>query len=136
MSLRVLILSMFSDPATDFESIKAGADGYLSKAASHESFIRAIHDAKDRSVLDPSATEGISRRMGGNDAGALTDREQEILQHRGLSTKEIAAKLNLPEETVRTNLKSLRQKLGLRYWTAANLKSILKEFSHRIRKGK
>jgi DNA-binding NarL/FixJ family response regulator len=205
-STRVLILSMFTDPGTVSEGIKAGADGYLSKSASREAVIQAIHDvAEGRSVLDPSVTDGIFGRIGGNDPDQLTDRELQCLQHLadglspreiaaemhldeetvktylktiyrklgeghsglfssltgrgsgsrqepaeltdreekvrkgmadGLSTREIAAKLNLPEETVRTNLKSLRQKLGLRYWTAANLKSILKEFSHRIRKGK
>ena len=205
-STRVLILSMFTDPGTVSESIKAGADGYLSKSASREAVIQAIHDvAKGRSVLDPSVTEGIFGRIGGKDPDALTDRELQCLQHLadglstreiademhlseetvktylktiyrklgeghsglfssltgggsrsreepadltdreekvrkgmadGLSTQEIAARLNLPEETVRTNLKSLRQKLGFRYWTAANLKSILKEFSHRFRKGK
>jgi len=205
-STRVLILSMFTDPGTVSESIKAGADGYLSKSATRESVIQAIHDvAEGRSVLDPSVTDGIFGRIGGNDPDQLTDRELQCLQHLadglsikeiaaemhlpeetakatlrsahrklvgrhsglfssltgggsrsrqdpaeltdreekvrkgmadGLSPREIAARLNLPEETVRTNLKSLRQKLGFRYWTAANLKSILKEFSHRIRKGK
>jgi len=68
----------------------------------------------------------------------LTDREEKVQKGMadGLSTKEIAARLNLPEETVKTNLRSLRQKLGIRYWTKANPKSILKEFWHRTRKGK
>jgi NarL family two-component system response regulator LiaR len=205
-STRVLILSMFTDPGTVSEGIKAGADGYLSKSASREAVIQAIHDvAEGRSVLDPSVTDGIFGRIGGKDPDALTDRELKCLQFLadglstreiaeemhlaeetvetylksiyrklgeghsglfsslmgggsrsrqgpaeltdreekvrkgmadGLSIREIAAKLNLPEETVWTNLKSLRQKLGSRYWTAANLKSILKGFSHRIRKGK
>jgi DNA-binding NarL/FixJ family response regulator len=205
-STRVLILSMFTDPGTVSEGIKAGADGCLSKSATRQSVIQAIHDvAEGRSVLDPSATEGIFGRIGGNDPDALTDRELNCLQFladglstreiaaemhlaeetvktylksiyrklgeghsglfsslmgggsrsrrdpteltdreekvragmaEGLSTREIAARLNLSEETVRTNLKSLRQKLGIRYWTGANPKSILKEFSHRIRKGK
>jgi len=54
----------------------------------------------------------------------------------GLSTQEIAAKLGLPEETVKTNQRFLRQKLGIRYWTEVHPRSILKEFWHRIRKGK
>jgi len=197
-STRVLILSMFTDPGTVSEAIKAGADGYLSKSASPESFIQAIHDvAEGRSVLDPSVTEGIFGRIGGHNPDGLTDRELKCLQFLadglstkeiaakldlpeetvktditsineklgvkpffrkrdrkssaeltdrekkvregladGLSTREIASRLNLPEETVNTNLKSLRHKLGIRYWTEVNPKSILKESWHRIRKGK
>ncbi|MBA3291896.1 MAG: response regulator transcription factor, partial [Actinobacteria bacterium] len=41
---RVLILSMFTDPGTVSEGIKAGADGYLSKSASREAVIQAIRD--------------------------------------------------------------------------------------------
>ena len=67
-STRVLILSMFTDPQTVSESIKAGADGYISKSAC-ESVIQAIHDvAEGRSVLDPSVTDGIFGRIGGKDA--------------------------------------------------------------------
>ncbi len=75
-STRVLILSMFTDPGTVSEGIKAGADGYLSKSASREAVIQAIHDvAEGRSVLDPSVTEGIFGRIGGKDPDA-TDRSR------------------------------------------------------------
>ena len=68
----------------------------------------------------------------------LTDREHEVLRGKadGLSTKKIMAKLNQPEETVRADIKSIYEKLGVRYRTPINLKSVLKEFWHRIRKGK
>jgi two-component system, NarL family, response regulator LiaR len=205
-STRVLIMSLLTDPETVSEAIKAGADGYLSKSASREAVIQAIHDvAEGRSVLDPSVTGGFFGRIGGKDPDALTDRELKCLQcladglstkeiaremhiaeetvktylrsmyrklgvrHSGLfssligvdsrskqdpaeltdrekkvregmmdglSTQEIAARLDLPEETVKTNQRSLRQKLGSRYWTEVNPKSILKEFWHRIRKDK
>jgi two-component system, NarL family, response regulator len=205
-STRVLIMSMFTDPETVSEAIKAGADGYLSKSASRESVIQAIHDvAEGRSVLDPSVTDGIFGRIGGNNPDQLTDRELSCLQFLadglstkeiaaemhlteetvktylksiyrklggrrsglfsslmgvdprskqdpveltdreekiregmadGLSTQEIAARLDLPQETVKTNQRSLRQKLGVRYWTEVNSKSILKESWHRIWKDK
>ena len=54
----------------------------------------------------------------------------------GLSTKETAAEMDLAKETVKTNRRFLRQKLGIRYWTAVNPKSILREFWHRNRKDK
>jgi DNA-binding NarL/FixJ family response regulator len=205
-STHVLIMSLFTDPGTVSEAIKAGADGYLSKSASREAVIQAVRDvAEGRSVLDPSVMEGIFGQIGGQDPDALTDRELRCLQllanglstkeiaaemhlaeetvntclksiykklavrpgglfssligveprskqepadltdrekkvregmADGLSTKEIGARLHLPEETVKTNQRFLRQKLGIRYWTEVNPKSILKEFWHRIRKDK
>jgi len=49
--------------------------------------------------------------------------------------EEDRAEMHLPEETVETNLKSICKKLGVRYWTEVNPKSILKKFWHRTRKG-
>jgi DNA-binding NarL/FixJ family response regulator len=121
-STRVLILSMFTDPGTVSEAIKAGADGYLSKSASRESVIQAIRDVSEgRSVLDPNVTEGIFGRIGGKDPDALTDRELNCLQFLadGLSTKEIAAQMHLAEETVKTYLKSIYKKLAVRDRTEA-----------------
>jgi len=67
----------------------------------------------------------------------LTNREKKVREGiaDGLSTQEIAARLNLPEETVKTNQRFLRQKLGIRYWAEVR-KSILKELWRRIRKGR
>jgi DNA-binding NarL/FixJ family response regulator len=119
---RVLILSMFTDPGTVSEGIKAGADGYLSKSASRESVIQAIRDvAEGRSVLDPNVTQGIFGRIGGKDPDALTDRELTCLQFLadGLSTKEMANEMHLAEETVKTYLKSIFKKLAVRDRTEA-----------------
>ena len=121
-STRVLILSMFTDPGTVSEGIKAGADGYLSKSASRESVIQAIRDvSQGRSVLDPNVTEGIFGRIGGKDPDALTDRELTCLQllADGQSTKEIASEMHLSEETVKTYLKSIFKKLAVRDRTEA-----------------
>jgi DNA-binding NarL/FixJ family response regulator len=119
---RVLILTMFTDPATVTQAIKAGADGYLSKAASREEVERAIRDVVDgRSVLDPNVTQGVFGRLGDKDPSALTDRELEMLQGLGerLSTRELAERCHLSEETVKTYLKSVFRKLGVRDRTEA-----------------
>ena len=121
-STRVLILSMFTDPGTVSEGIKAGADGYLSKSASRESVIQAIRDvAEGRSVLDPNVTDGIFGRIAKKDPDALTDRELNCLQYlaNGLSTKEMASQMHLAEETVKTYLKSIFKKLAVRDRTEA-----------------
>jgi DNA-binding NarL/FixJ family response regulator len=120
--IKVLMLTMFTDPGTVAEAVKAGADGYLSKGASKEAVVDAIRDVSEgRSVLDPNVTEGVFGRIGGRDRQALTDRELTVLQHlsHGLSTREVAASIHVSEETVKTYLKQIFRKLSVRDRTEA-----------------
>lgn len=119
---RVLILTMFTDPGTVAEAVKAGADGYLSKGASKEVVVQAIKDVADgKSVLDPNVTEGIFGRIGGRDPQALTDRELTVLQEltHGKSTREVAEHIHVSEETVKTYLKQIFRKLEVHDRTEA-----------------
>lgn len=119
---KVLMLTMFTDPATVTEAVKAGADGYLSKGSERETVERAIRDVMEgNSVLDPSVTRGVFGRLGEKDPGALTERELEVLQvlAEGKSTKEVAEAVFLSEETVKTYLKQIFRKLGVRDRTEA-----------------
>ena len=119
---KVLVLSMFTDPATVAEAVKAGADGYLSKGASRETVERAIKDVHvGRSVLDPNVTDGIFGRIGGRDPHALTDRELTVLQQltHGKSTRAVAGHIHVSEETVKTYLKQIFRKLEVRDRTEA-----------------
>lgn len=119
---KVLILSMFTDPGTVAEAVKAGADGYLSKGASRGTVVQAIRDViQGRSVLDPNVTEGIFGRIGGRDPAALTDRELEVLQQltHGKSTRDVAEHIHVSEETVKTYLKQIFRKLNVRDRTEA-----------------
>jgi DNA-binding NarL/FixJ family response regulator len=121
-STRVLILTMFTDPGTVAEAVKAGADGYLSKGASKEVVVQAIKDvAEGKSVLDPNVTEGIFGRIGGRDPQALTDRELTVLQEltHGKSTREVAEHIHVSEETVKTYLKQIFRKLDVHDRTEA-----------------
>lgn len=118
----VLILTMYTDPTTVTQAVKAGANGYLSKGASRESVERAIKDVlAGRSVLDPNVTKGVFGRLGDRDPSALNERELEILQilSHGRSTKEVAEQAFLSEETVKTYLKQIFRKLGVRDRTEA-----------------
>ena len=120
--IKVLILTMFTDPGTVAEAVKAGADGYLSKGASREHVVAAIHDVSEgRSVLDPNVTEGVFGRIGGRARGALTDRELTVLQQltHGKSTREVAEHIHVSEETVKTYLKQIFRKLEVRDRTEA-----------------
>lgn len=119
---KVLILTMYTDPATVTEAVKAGADGYLSKGASRDHVLQAIRDvAEGRSVLDPNVTDGIFGRLSGKDQGVLSARELTVLQEltHGRSTKELAEHIYVSEETVKTHLKQIFRKLGVRDRTEA-----------------
>lgn len=118
----VLILTMYTDPTTVTQAVKAGANGYLSKGASREAVERAIKDVlAGRAVLDPNVTEGVFGRLGDRDPSALNERELEILQSlsHGRSTREVAEQAFLSEETVKTYLKQIFRKLGVRDRTEA-----------------
>ncbi len=120
--VRVLVLTMFTDPATVSKAVKAGADGYLSKGASQDSVLKAIDDVvAGRQVLDPNVTEGIFGRIAGKDQRALTDRELTVLQELsdGKATREVAESIHVSEETVKTYLKQIFRKLGVHDRTEA-----------------
>lgn len=119
---KVLILTMFTDPATVTEAIKAGADGYLSKGASRESVERAMRDVvAGNQVLDPLVTRGVFGKLSDREPDSLSDRELEVLQEisRGKSTREVAESIFLSEETVKTYLKQIFRKLRVRDRTEA-----------------
>jgi DNA-binding NarL/FixJ family response regulator len=120
---KVLMLTMFTDPATVTEAVKAGADGYLSKGASREAVEQAIRDVMaGNQVLDPRVTRGVFGKLSDREPDAtLSDRELEVLQEvsRGKSTREVAETLFLSEETVKTYLKQIFRKLEVRDRTEA-----------------
>jgi DNA-binding NarL/FixJ family response regulator len=119
---KILILSMFTDPGTVSEAVKAGADGYLSKSSSRDTVLQAIREIHEgRAVLDPNVTEGIFGRISGKDTTALTERELAVLKElsHGRSTREIAQVIYVSEETVKTHLKQIFRKLGVRDRTEA-----------------
>jgi DNA-binding NarL/FixJ family response regulator len=119
---KVLVLTMFTDPGTVAEAVKAGADGYLSKGSSRDNVLQAIRDvAEGRSVLDPNVTEGIFGRIGGKDPHALSDRELTVLQElsHGKSTRAVAEHIHVSEETVKTYLKQIFRKLDVHDRTEA-----------------
>ena len=114
---KILMLTMFTDPGTVTDAIKAGADGYLSKGASEEKLTEAIKEVLEgRSVLDPRVTQGVFGRLTNKDPTALTERELDVLRmvSQGHSTKDVATGLFLSEETVKTHLKNIFRKLGVR----------------------
>ncbi len=119
---KVVVLTMFTDPATVADAIRAGADAYISKGSSKELLVRTIEDVTEgRSVLDPNVTEGMFEQFSGRDPKSLTDRETAVLQQlsNGSSTREVAQNMFVSEETIKTYLKQVFKKLDVKDRTEA-----------------
>lgn len=123
---RVLILTTFEQDDYIFGALRAGASGFLLKRTRPEELIAAVHAiAAGDSLLSPSVTRRVIDRMAQQPTpdlaeqaklDQLTTREQEVLIYlaRGLSNREIAAALFVEESTIRTHVKRILMKLGLR----------------------
>ena len=124
--VKVVILTTFEDDDYVFGALRAGASGFLLKRTSPEALIAAIHTiAAGDSLLSPAVTRTVVDRLAREpavDGGAerrlehLTPRERDVLEliARGLSNGEIAAELVIEESTVKTHVKRILGKLGLR----------------------
>ena len=124
--VRVVILTTFEDDDYIFGALTAGASGFLLKRTSPEYLLEALRAvAAGDSLLSPSVTRRVIDRMAALPSGeaildrrldALTAREREVLEQlaRGLSNAEVAAALVIEESTVKTHVKRVLMKLGLR----------------------
>jgi DNA-binding NarL/FixJ family response regulator len=124
--VRVVSLTTFEQEDYIFGALSAGASGFLLKRTRPEELIAAIHTiAAGDSLLSPSVTSRVIERMAGQPAvdgprdprlAELTSRETEVLElvARGLSNGQIAAELVIEESTVKTHIKRILAKLGVR----------------------
>ncbi len=118
---RVIVLTTFDRDEYVFESLQAGASGYLLKNADPDflsSAIRAVY-AGD-SILDPAVTQKVIRRAAHAEqkypplTERLTPRERDVLRliAENATNAEIAARLYLAEGTVRNHVSHILGKLG------------------------
>lgn len=116
-STRVLVLTMHDDPDHVGAAIAAGATGYLPKNTARAELIAAVRAvAAGEGYLHPSVTRPFLDRVAPTaDPGRLSPREQEVLTRLadGMSTREIASALTVSDETVKTHLTRIYQKLGV-----------------------
>jgi two-component system nitrate/nitrite response regulator NarL len=124
----IVMLTVSEDDDDLFESIKAGANGYLLKNVRPEQLFEdlrgvmrgeaPIAPAVAHKLLDALRTGGIPTRSHGGpppEATVLTRRESEILQlvADGVSNKEIANELTITEGTVKNHVHNALEKLHL-----------------------
>jgi DNA-binding NarL/FixJ family response regulator len=119
----VLILSMHDEPTYAVRSLRAGANGYVTKQEALGSVLVAVRELIDgRTYLSPGmASEVITNVVmtksapGANPTDNLTDRELEILEHigKGDEVKNIAKELHLSPKTVEAHRARIKEKLKL-----------------------
>ncbi|MGW5325279.1 response regulator [Streptomyces sp. NPDC004014] len=130
--VRVLVLTTFDLDEYVYEALRAGASGFLLKDASADQLAEAVRVvAAGDALLAPGITrrliaeftrlDGTPRRPLMRRVGALTERETEVLTliAHGLSNAEIAGRLVVAEQTVKTHVGRILVKLGLRDRTQA-----------------
>lgn len=121
--VKVILLSVHSDPPFIQSAISLGADGYVLKngrAAEVVTAIRAV--TKGGSYFSPAVAREIveqlrtPRRQEDEPYSILSSREREVLQliAEGLSAKEIGTELKISTKTVEAHRTSLMRKLGVR----------------------
>ena len=121
---RIIMLSMHSEQQYIYESLRAGAKGYLPKAAAFTELLTAIREViAGRSYVSPSLTgsvidDYVRRAQGGIDPGdsaKLSPREREVTQliAEGHSSAEVARRLQISVRTVDTHRHNIMQKLKL-----------------------
>ncbi|HVQ95937.1 MAG TPA: response regulator transcription factor [Mycobacteriales bacterium] len=128
---RIVMLTTFDLDEHVYDALAAGASGFLLKEVTAERLFDAVRVvAAGDALLAPTITRRLigefarqrpRQRKPDGRLGALTPRETEVLRlvAEGLSNTEIAARLTVAEETVRTHVSRVLGKLGLRDRTQA-----------------
>jgi len=109
---RIIVLTTYAGDAQAVRAMKAGAQGYLLKNLLHKELlqtIRAVHAG--RKAMTPDVAAQLAEHSGEE---ALTPKEIDVLRliAAGNANKEIAVQLSTTEETVKSRVKNILDKLG------------------------
>jgi len=142
--VNVLVLTVSEEEADLFAAVKFGATGYILKDTEPEELIHAIlHIAQGGVIISPlmatklltefkDLTAGVEREPIEEANADLSPREGEVLQlvAQGATNKEIADSLFIAENTVKTHLKSIMEKLHLANRSQAAAYAVKKGLAH------
>lgn len=124
-SVRVVILTFYEEQSFVKQALAAGVSGYVLKRSAAENLVEAIRAvARGTIYIDPlladslpaSVVSGTGNASHSSELLGLTDRETSVLKYlaRGLTSKEIAARLELSIKTVDTYKARATEKLQLK----------------------
>ncbi|MBE8470801.1 response regulator [Streptomyces justiciae] len=129
---KILVVTTFENDEYVYEALRAGADGFLLKRARPAEIVHAVRlVAEGESLLFPASVRRLAAEYGEGDGNRaaravmeraqLTEREAEVLRlmARGLSNAEIAERLVVGTETVKSHVSAVLAKLGARDRTQA-----------------
>ncbi|WP_267717335.1 response regulator [Streptomyces sp. CoH17] len=136
---KVIVLTTYDDDGYVYRALRMGASGFLLKSSSPEETLAAVRiAARGDAVIDPSVTRRLIHRFAdsiappasSSELDRLTAREYEVLLQlaQAHSNTEIARRLGIGEETVKTHVSRVLAKLGLRDRTQA----VVYAASHRL----
>lgn len=129
---KVIFLTIFEDAESIRQALQAGGSGYILKQVTQDKLAEAIRRAyRGEKVIDPDllghvVSDYARLAQGAPLPGAhppreglgeeLTAREKEILNYlvQGLTNKEIAAATHLATDTIKTHLRNIYRKLGVK----------------------
>lgn len=141
-STKVIIFSSYSRDEDVFAAIAAGADGYCLKDATPDQFHNAIRtvacgaawlhpNVRDRVLarLLPKCRESFKNIDNSGSRRDLSPRESQVLQLlvEGLTNSQIAVRLNVTGETVKSHMRHIMDKLGVSDRTQAAVRALRDE---------
>jgi len=112
--VQFVMFSAYGDKRLLSDALAAGARGYVMKGSPPEDLIRAIRTvAEGRAFVDPSLSPTLLISESGTADQSLSEREREILQllAEGYHTEEVARRIGLSVETVKSDTKRVIAKL-------------------------
>jgi DNA-binding NarL/FixJ family response regulator len=111
-NVKAVIFSAYGDKRLLSDAIAAGARGYVMKGSPPEDLLRAVRTVtKGKAFVDPSLSPTLLMTQGSE--ATLSEREREILQllAEGYHTEEVARRIGLSAETVKSDMKRAIGKL-------------------------
>ena len=126
--VKIIFLTVYEDEQYIFEALRAGASGYILKKVSDDDLVKVIEQVRAGEILvDPALTGQVALRAASRSQSlaearfGLSPREAEVLGliTQGMSNHQIAEQLFIGEETVKSHVRSILRKLGVKDRTQA-----------------
>jgi DNA-binding NarL/FixJ family response regulator len=120
-SVRVVVLSIYSDEEHVYQALRAGASGFLLKGASIEELELAIRSAARSEIFlspkvsQPVIDEYVRRTNASHPRDSLSGRQRQVLQliAEGKTTKQVALELSISVKTVESHRAQLMDRLNI-----------------------